>query len=182
MYLQKTQKVLFSIFSLFVLFLLINVEAISRPVVFKGECRSCDPPTSGTYVWSHINGKPVTSFYPDDINQNPVQNVPGYGTFIISGGGENGNPFDPNNPMDIANTTFTNQMDFVTLSTDKPVKIAIVDLSTYSFITDLIEVANTVDIPMAGFPTGCRYNLIVYQEVEPGLIIAITNYMFCKER
>ena len=84
-------------------------------------------------------------------------------------------------PDMLANTHLTNTEGGVKITTDKPIKIEVIDLTTGINVSELIPVENEYTFNISNLLVGCRYTVLVRQSfgdiVEDFLI---RSHNFCK--
>lgn len=81
---------------------------------------------------------------------------------------------------EIAKTIFDHNDNAITLTTDKLVKIKIIDLTTGIDITDFITVENNHTLDISTLDSGCKYVFAVYQTFDSVGDILVKSYNFCK--
>ena len=180
-----TKRVIVALTSFCLLLVNINSDIYAATETQEGVCRSCDPELTGLYVFWYYKGVAITTFYPDDDEYEPMEEW-GHKTWLT--GGNNGG-FDslnlPSNPALFAQTTFSQTQDGnIIIETDTTVDVIIVDLITGNFVSPTFRVESSQLIDISPLPIGCRYSLIVLQDIVVTAIrtikMPVAYYTFCK--
>lgn len=179
------RKNLFRALTLIFVFSLAFVN-LNAKTTFRGKCNSCNPPIYGTYIYDYDEkGNKSTTFVGDDSGKT-VLTYPGHHTTLV--GGSSGNDSSDIVDMsefgyDVDSYDFTTTANDVTITTDSVVSdvfVRLVNLVEGTYLTEYLQVSNgSLSVSTYGLPVGCRYSLIVFNEVS-GQMFCAGAYNFCK--
>jgi hypothetical protein len=79
-----------------------------------------------------------------------------------------------------ASTDLITTSNSITINTNSPVLIQIIELNSGTTLSSFYEVLDTFTMSIDGFTSGCKYAVVVYQEISDVFVI-INTHNFCKE-
>jgi hypothetical protein len=104
--------------------------------------------------------------------------------------GDNDDPENPPHipdpveiPVELLANTLVRQVEGsneVIVSTDKPVEIQLIDLSTGQFVSERMQVEYDKTVNISNLSTGCKYGVAVFQNVEDYGYNHLNLHEFCK--
>jgi len=135
-----------------------NLSSEDR-IIFKGKCEICGG-VEGTYVWiTDSSGNKSTVFLSDDGDWGIVKK--GEHTTFITGGTGGGTTLPPN----IAEPIFITTQSEITVETNTPVIVKLINISTGRFISEDIYVDQMgISIDISDLPIGV-YGVAIFQNI-----------------